>query len=60
MFINYPNNPTGATCTREFYQDVVAFAREYDLVVCHDAAYSEITFDGYVAPSFLAQLVPKM
>ncbi|HHY40536.1 MAG TPA: LL-diaminopimelate aminotransferase [Syntrophaceticus sp.] len=53
MFINYPNNPTGATCTKEFYQDVVEFAREYDLIVCHDAAYSEITFDGYVAPSFL-------
>ena len=59
MFINYPNNPTGATCTREFYQDVVAFAREYDLVVCHDAAYSEITFDGYVAPSFLEAVGAK-
>ncbi|MGB3912572.1 MAG: LL-diaminopimelate aminotransferase, partial [Thermacetogeniaceae bacterium] len=53
MFINYPNNPTGATCTKEFYQEVVEFARDYDLIVCHDAAYSEITFDGYVAPSFL-------
>ncbi|AFV11646.1 LL-diaminopimelate aminotransferase DapL [Thermacetogenium phaeum DSM 12270] len=53
LFLNYPNNPTGATCDKEFFQDVVSFARHYDLIVCHDAAYSEITFDGYVAPSFL-------
>ena len=53
MFVNYPNNPTGATCTREFYQDVVEFAQKYDVIICHDAAYSEITFDGYKAPSFL-------
>ncbi len=53
MFLNYPNNPTGATATKEFFEDVVAFARDFDILVCHDAAYSEITFDGYVAPSFL-------
>jgi LL-diaminopimelate aminotransferase len=53
MFINYPNNPTGATVDGSFYREVVEFAREYDILVCHDAAYSEITFDGYVAPSFL-------
>lgn len=53
LFINYPNNPTGAIAEKEFYQDVVSFARNYDLIVCHDAAYSEITFDGYAAPSFL-------
>lgn len=53
LFINYPNNPTGAIADKKFYQDVVSFARYYDIIVCHDAAYSEITFDGYVAPSFL-------
>ncbi|MGB9792520.1 MAG: LL-diaminopimelate aminotransferase, partial [Thermacetogeniaceae bacterium] len=53
LFINYPNNPTGAIADKKFYQDVVSFARDYDIIVCHDAAYSEITFDGYVAPSFL-------
>jgi LL-diaminopimelate aminotransferase len=53
MFLNYPNNPTGAVAGKEFFQEVVAFARDYDLIVCHDAAYSEITYDGYQAPSFL-------
>ncbi|MDI6871632.1 MAG: LL-diaminopimelate aminotransferase [Bacillota bacterium] len=53
MFLNYPNNPTGAVAPPEFFADVVAFARHYDLLVCHDAAYTEIGFDGYVAPSFL-------
>jgi LL-diaminopimelate aminotransferase len=54
MFINYPNNPTGAVAPEGFFDDVVRFAREHDLLVVHDNAYSEITFDGYVAPSFLA------
>lgn len=53
MFLNYPNNPTGATAERDFYERVVAFAREYDVVVCHDAAYSEMAFDGYRPMSFL-------
>ncbi|MDI3279950.1 MAG: LL-diaminopimelate aminotransferase [Bacillota bacterium] len=53
LFLNYPNNPTGAVATLQFFADVVAFARQYDLLVCHDAAYSEIGFDGYRAPSFL-------
>lgn len=53
MFINYPNNPTGAVADLDFYREVVAFAREYDLIVCSDAAYTEVTFDGYVAPSFM-------
>ncbi|MDH7576479.1 MAG: LL-diaminopimelate aminotransferase [Bacillota bacterium] len=53
MFLNYPNNPTGATAEKEFFEEVVSFARDYELLVCHDAAYSEITFDGYTAPSFL-------
>ncbi|MCH8961751.1 MAG: aminotransferase class I/II-fold pyridoxal phosphate-dependent enzyme, partial [Bacteroidetes bacterium] len=53
IWINYPNNPTGGLATLEFFEEVVAFAKEYDVAVCHDAAYSEVTFDGYVAPSFL-------
>ncbi|OAT81430.1 LL-diaminopimelate aminotransferase [Desulfotomaculum copahuensis] len=53
MFINYPNNPTGAVAGEEFFREVVAFAREYNILVCHDAAYSEIAYDGYRPPSFL-------
>jgi len=53
MFLNYPNNPTGAIATREFFDEVVAFAKEYDILVCHDAAYTEVAYDSYQAPSFL-------
>ncbi len=53
LFLNYPNNPTGAVADLAFFNEVVAFAREYDLLVCHDAAYSEIAYDGYRPPSFL-------
>jgi LL-diaminopimelate aminotransferase len=53
LFINYPNNPTGATAERGFYEEVVEFAREYNLIVCHDAAYTEMGFDGYRPMSFL-------
>jgi LL-diaminopimelate aminotransferase len=54
MFLNYPNNPTGAIVPDGFFDEVVAFAREHDILVVHDNAYSELTFDGYTAPSFLA------
>jgi LL-diaminopimelate aminotransferase len=54
MFLNYPNNPTGAVVPDGFFEQVVAFAAEHELLVVHDNAYSELTFDGYVAPSFLA------
>jgi LL-diaminopimelate aminotransferase len=54
MFLNYPNNPTGAVVPDGFFEQVVAFATDHDLLVVHDNAYSELTFDGYVAPSFLA------
>ena len=54
MFINYPNNPTGAVAPEGFFDLVVSFAREYEILVVHDNAYSETTYDGYVAPSFLA------
>lgn len=53
FFFNYPNNPTAAIAPKAFFEEVVDFARDNDLVVVHDNAYSEITFDGYKAPSFL-------
>ncbi len=53
MFINYPNNPTGATAGREFFEKVIAFARENEIIVCHDAAYTEMGFHGYKPMSFL-------
>lgn len=53
LFLNYPNNPTGAVASLDFFKEAVSFARSFDLIVCHDAPYTEITFDGYVAPSFL-------
>lgn len=53
LWLNYPNNPTGAVATLDFFREVVAFAKEYDLLVCHDHAYSELAFDGYRPPSFL-------
>ncbi len=54
MFLNYPNNPTSATATTKFFEEVVDFARENNIVVVHDNAYSEMVCDGYKAPSFLA------
>ncbi len=54
MFINYPNNPTGAVVPEGFFELVVELAREHEFLVVHDNAYSETTYDGYVAPSFLA------
>lgn len=54
LFLNYPNNPTGAVCTEAFIQKAIAFCKQYDIVLCHDNAYSEMTYDGYQAPSFLA------
>jgi LL-diaminopimelate aminotransferase len=54
MFLNYPNNPTGAIAPEGLFEEAVAFGREHDILVVHDASYTETTFDGYVAPSFLA------
>ncbi len=53
MFINYPNNPTGAVVPDGFFERVVELAREHEILVVHDNAYSETTYDGYVAPTFL-------
>jgi LL-diaminopimelate aminotransferase len=54
LFFNYPNNPTGAVVPEGFFERVVELAREHSLLVVHDNSYSETTYDGYVAPSFLA------
>ena len=54
MFLNYPNNPTSAIARDGFFDEVVEFARNNSIVVVHDNAYSEISFDGYSAPSFLS------
>jgi LL-diaminopimelate aminotransferase len=53
MYLNYPNNPTGAAAPDGFFKRAVEFARAHDILVVHDASYTETTFDGYVAPSFL-------
>jgi LL-diaminopimelate aminotransferase len=53
LFINYPNNPTSAIADLDFFKRVVDFAGENDILVCHDAAYTEMAFDGYRPPSFL-------
>jgi len=53
IWLNYPNNPTGAVADREYYQRVIDFAHKYDVAVLHDAAYSEVVYDGYTALSFM-------
>jgi LL-diaminopimelate aminotransferase len=53
LYLNYPNNPTGAVLPDGLFERVVEFAREHDVLVVHDASYTETTFGGYVAPSFL-------
>jgi LL-diaminopimelate aminotransferase len=53
MFINYPNNPTGAVAGRDFFERVVEFAGKFDIIICHDAAYTEMGLDGYRPMSFL-------
>ncbi len=53
MFLNYPNNPTGAVLPDGLFERAIEFAREHDILVVHDASYTEISFDGYKPPSFL-------
>lgn len=53
LWVNYPNNPTGATATLDFFQELVNFCRHYDILLCHDHAYSEMAYDGYQPPSVL-------
>jgi len=54
MMLNYPNNPNAAIANENFYQKVVEFAKEYNILVCHDIAYAELAFDGYKPISFLS------
>ncbi len=53
LWVSYPNNPTGAVADLSFFQRIVAFARRYDLAVCHDGPYSEVAYDGYRPVSFM-------
>jgi LL-diaminopimelate aminotransferase len=53
MWLNYPNNPTGAVAGLDFFARAVGFAREHDILLCHDAPYCDVTYGGYVAPSLL-------
>jgi len=53
MFLNYPNNPTGGVATLDFFKKAADFCMQYDIVLCHDAAYVDIGFDGFVPPSAL-------
>jgi len=54
LWLNYPNNPTGASANPDYFQEVVQWAQQHRILVCHDAAYSQVVFDGYKAPSILA------
>lgn len=54
IYLNYPNNPTGASATKEFFIEVVAWAKKYDIVVVHDAPYAALTYDGLKPLSFLS------
>ncbi len=53
MFINYPNNPTGAVADQNFFEQVIIFARRHNIIVCHDAAYTELAYNDYRPLSFL-------
>jgi len=53
MWLNYPNNPTGAIAGLDFFEKAVHFAQKHDLAICHDTPYTEVAFDGYKPPSFM-------
>ncbi|MBE9076820.1 aspartate aminotransferase [Romeria aff. gracilis LEGE 07310] len=53
LYFNYPNNPTGATAPRTFFEDIVAFAQQYEILLVHDLCYAELAFDGYQPTSLL-------
>lgn len=59
IWLNYPNNPTGATATLDFFTEAVEYASKNNLILCHDAAYSQVTYDGYTAPSVLQVMGAK-
>jgi LL-diaminopimelate aminotransferase len=53
LWLNYPNNPTGAIADLDFFKKAVKFAHDHNLIICHDAPYTEVSYDGYKAPSFI-------
>ncbi len=53
LWINYPNNPTGAVADLDFFNQAVKFARKHDIIVCHDGPYSEVAYDNYLPSSFM-------
>jgi len=53
MWLNYPNNPTGATADVDFFKKAVQFTHKHELAICHDAPYTEVSFEGYKPPSFM-------
>jgi LL-diaminopimelate aminotransferase len=53
LWLNYPNNPTAAVAGLDFFEEAVAFAKRYDIAICHDGPYSEVAYDGYKPVSFL-------
>ncbi len=53
LWLNYPNNPTGAVAELDFFEKAVGFAKKHNVAICHDAPYTEVAFDGYRPPSFL-------
>ena len=53
LWLNYPNNPTGAVAELDFFNEVVRFAKRNDIAVCHDGPYSDVAYDGYHPPSFM-------
>ncbi len=53
MWLNYPNNPTGASADIKFFERAIAFAQKYNIAICHDAPYTEVAFDSYKPPSFM-------
>jgi len=53
FWVSYPHNPTGAIAPLDFFKELVAFAQAHDILLCHDAPYCDVTFDGYAAPSLL-------
>jgi LL-diaminopimelate aminotransferase len=53
LWVNYPNNPTGAIASVDFFAELVNFCRHYNILLCHDHAYSEMAYDGYQPPSVL-------
>jgi LL-diaminopimelate aminotransferase len=53
IWLNYPNNPTGAIAGLDFFERAIHFAQQHDLAICHDAPYTEVAFDGYKPPSFM-------